>query len=282
MNVKNKDIVRNRYNEFYSATEINRLEASYFREKYYISEFIKNHKCRIIGDLGCGDGKLQNILNTHIVKNNIYDKNIKIIGTDLAFNALTKNPRRSTINADLTALPFKKHSFDLCYSLSTFQYLDNISDIFIECNRILKPGGLLIFTIPTKYSLFALDRYISIQCGLYKFCPNFKLYSSIDIEAELKKYNFKVAFSTAINAFYFYELVYRIFALLRNKIKVFISKSNHKTNTESTLSNLKNVKNGSMALSISKLLFTIERLMIPRFYLKIFGHHLLYAAYKND
>lgn len=51
--------------------------------------------------------------------------------------------------------PFKDQQFDLIYSNQVFQDIPEavLPDIYLELKRILKPGGLLAFTVPTNHWL---------------------------------------------------------------------------------------------------------------------------------
>jgi len=48
--------------------------------------------------------------------------------------------------ADVEALPLADASVDLIFSNATFQWCNNIRGTFGECLRVLRPGGLLLFT----------------------------------------------------------------------------------------------------------------------------------------
>jgi len=50
--------------------------------------------------------------------------------------------------ADLQELPVKNKSIDLCLSSYAFQWADNTEKLFSELIRVLKPGGMLFFSIP--------------------------------------------------------------------------------------------------------------------------------------
>jgi malonyl-CoA O-methyltransferase len=48
--------------------------------------------------------------------------------------------------ADAESLPFAKASFDLVFSASTFQWLNALERALLECARVLRPQGLLLFS----------------------------------------------------------------------------------------------------------------------------------------
>ncbi len=52
------------------------------------------------------------------------------------------------INQDLQALQFEDHRFDLVVHSETLEHLHRHDQALSECRRVLKPGGLQIYTIP--------------------------------------------------------------------------------------------------------------------------------------
>jgi len=56
-------------------------------------------------------------------------------------------------NEDLTNLTFADDSFDLVITSDVMEHLFDIDAAFGEINRVLKPGGVHIFSIPTAYPL---------------------------------------------------------------------------------------------------------------------------------
>ena len=96
-------------------------------------------------DLGSGTGAARPGLRA------LYEK-ADYIGLDIAFSMLRHSAGKESIKskksvcADAEALPFKYDVFDIVFSASTLQWCDDISTVFAECLRILKPNGLLIFS----------------------------------------------------------------------------------------------------------------------------------------
>lgn len=103
-------------------------------------------KPKTVLDVGCGTGFCSRILRDTF-------KGAKVTGIDLAQGMIEKAKTNQKtfrkINyqvADVDQLPFAENSFDLIYSNLTIQWVPDLKHTFAELNRVLKPGGLLIFS----------------------------------------------------------------------------------------------------------------------------------------
>jgi malonyl-CoA O-methyltransferase len=103
-----------------------------------------------IADIGAGTGHLSKALAQRY-------KRAKVIALDLAPNMLGAARRHTPVLArllnrqsfvcgDAERLPFAARSTDLVFSNLTLQWCSNLEAVFAEFRRILKPGGLLIFS----------------------------------------------------------------------------------------------------------------------------------------
>lgn len=63
-------------------------------------------------------------------------------------------PHLHACEADAVKMPFQSKSFDLALSLGTIEYIPAHLAVLREFRRILKPGGVLILSIPNRTSLF--------------------------------------------------------------------------------------------------------------------------------
>jgi malonyl-CoA O-methyltransferase len=103
---------------------------------------------RMILDLGCGTGYFANFLEKQY-------SNAKIIGLDKSTGMLKqaqiKGKERSTkahwVCGCAENLPFNDHSFELVYSNLMLHWSNDFSKSLDEIRRILKPGGLLLFSM---------------------------------------------------------------------------------------------------------------------------------------
>ncbi|MBE9516221.1 MAG: malonyl-ACP O-methyltransferase BioC [Proteobacteria bacterium] len=104
-------------------------------------------KCepRTILDLGTGTGYCSRALAKRY-------KKAHIVGVDLATAMLQQAgdqkgwfSREHYCAADAERLPLADNSVDMVFSSLTFQWCD-LAAVFAECRRVLRPGGLLMFT----------------------------------------------------------------------------------------------------------------------------------------
>lgn len=101
---------------------------------------------RLVVDLGAGTGYCARHLERRYRK-------ADVLLIDLAPGMLKEarrhkgwRSRQRYATAQANALPLADASADLVFSSLTFQWCDNLEACFRECRRVLKPGGLLLFS----------------------------------------------------------------------------------------------------------------------------------------
>jgi len=101
---------------------------------------------RLVLDLGAGTGYATEGLQKRYRK-------ARVLALDFALGMLQQARRRGSwlkrprcVCADVEALPLADASVDLVFSNVALQWCNDIEQTFGECLRVLKPGGLLMFT----------------------------------------------------------------------------------------------------------------------------------------
>ncbi|VAW74948.1 Malonyl-[acyl-carrier protein] O-methyltransferase [hydrothermal vent metagenome] len=108
-------------------------------------DIMKLEPARIL-DLGCGTGQCIPELMTRYQR-------ADIVALDIAHPMLEQARKRGRwlrrprcVCADAERLPFADASFDLVFSNLMLQWCVDIDTVFTELQRVLRPGGLLLFT----------------------------------------------------------------------------------------------------------------------------------------
>lgn len=97
-------------------------------------------------DVGAGTGRGTALLRKRYPK-------AQVLAMDLALPMLRAAKKHVSwlkpfqrVCAEATALPLPDHSVDVLHSNLCFQWIDDLPALFGECVRVLKPGGLLVYS----------------------------------------------------------------------------------------------------------------------------------------
>lgn len=137
-------------------------------------------------DLGCGTGLLGQEFATHY-------KPQQLIGVDLAPNMLAKSQAKNIYSelhtADLTEyLRQSNHQHDIIGCTDVLVYVGDLSTIFSECHRVLKPGGYFGFSVEI------------LPRGDFKLTPTGRYQHSLDYLSKLSsRFSFSKIYSKAID-----------------------------------------------------------------------------------
>lgn len=97
-------------------------------------------------DLGCGDGKLMRVLL------DASQAGASLVGVDMdpleTRDAMASGVYQRVHTAPGNRLPESDSSFDFVFSNSVLEHIDELEPVIAEVARVLRPGGVFIFTVP--------------------------------------------------------------------------------------------------------------------------------------
>jgi SAM-dependent methyltransferase len=101
-------------------------------------------------DAGCGTGGMLDLYRSW--------PDTEAIGLDFSPSALGFSHGRGherLVGGDLTALPFRTATFDVITALDVLEHVPDDARAAAEISRVLKPGGILVATVPAYQFLWA-------------------------------------------------------------------------------------------------------------------------------
>ncbi len=87
------------------------------------------------------------------------ERRVRIIGVDISFEEMSENTDvhdKRVADVAREPLPFSDREVDLITSRAVLEHLDNVPHALSECERVLKPGGLMVHLFPNKNAVFAI------------------------------------------------------------------------------------------------------------------------------
>ncbi|MCC6756552.1 MAG: malonyl-ACP O-methyltransferase BioC [Arenimonas sp.] len=128
------------------------------------SDYLETPPERML-DLGAGPGRASGVLKKRWPK-------ADVVAMDLSLPMLRQVPKQTRfwrpvkrVCADALQLPFRDRSFDLVFSSLCLQWAHPLPQALREIRRVLKPGGLLVFSTFGPDTLLEL-RETYLTCGL--------------------------------------------------------------------------------------------------------------------
>lgn len=115
-------------------------------------------------DVGCGDGYFTDVLS----------RSGSVCGVDVSKSGLrlarkfTRKAVYSVCGAE--SLCFRDSTFDIVVCSASLQYIlrERLLDVFGDVERVLKPGGLFVFSVPNPRNFFVyLLCYVGLRKSLY-------------------------------------------------------------------------------------------------------------------
>lgn len=113
----------------------------------------------VVLEAGSGSGRLANHISYH--------SSATVVAADFSTGANQLGVRTARelgcssifISGDLTRLPFQQSVFDLVFSDSVIEHLEDTEAAIVEMGRVTKPGGRIVITTPNRLRPDGWDLY---------------------------------------------------------------------------------------------------------------------------
>lgn len=147
--------IQDYYNDTHRDIDYTPFSFDYYRNKHYPKLFpIKTVPTKVL-DIGCESGNLCEWLSK---------RGYQPIGIDISSIAYEMAKKRGItticLNIDEEPLPFENDSFNEIFMGDILEHIFNVETVIKEVHRILKPNGLIKFTVPNMAFLPLRLRYL--------------------------------------------------------------------------------------------------------------------------
>lgn len=132
------------------------LQGNFSKRFFQAISLVRIRKNMCILDLGAGRGELSIILAQKGAFVEAVDyslASVKIINESLKRAGINVAKRVNVSSSNAKNLPFLNSSFDLVFMLDVVEHLypKELKKVFLEVERVLKPGGKLVIHTPNKW-----------------------------------------------------------------------------------------------------------------------------------
>jgi len=122
------------------------------REPFIYEYFDQFDRGTAILEIGCGKGYFLDKLDTMGFQN--------LYGADLANYLEDKKYRHQAVDLNVEKLGHEDRSLDIVVGFQIIEHLENYFRVLQEATRVLKRGGLFIFSIPNPFNIFYRVRFV--------------------------------------------------------------------------------------------------------------------------
>ena len=191
-----------------STTEISKNSVDFIVLHYLIRDLklaINSFASGNLLDVGCGNKPYESLFE---------DKLNSYIGCDV----IQRSDNKVDVICKATQLDFQDRRFDTVFSTQVMEHVDNSDVMMGECNRVLKPGGFLILSVPFCWELHEepYDFFRFTKYGLQELCTrnNFEVVEIMPNGgkwAAISQMNLNMIYSTFKNKSVFTKILKGLF-----------------------------------------------------------------------
>ena len=182
----------------------NEIDPAYAKRAFFIFREIESLRPKTVLDVGCGRGFYLKALTLYPFIKKIYGVDINKLYIAKA-KSLIGDKRVIIKIASIESLPFSENTFDCVISSEILEHIPDVDKGLKEINRVLKPGGTLLITVPNNNFPFFWDPLNWILMRLFKthinkdiwwlagmWADHQRLFAVKEIEQKKKKNGYKV------------------------------------------------------------------------------------------
>lgn len=195
-----------------SGTDIPKNSSGYIVLHYLIRDLkyaIANYAGGRILDVGCGNKPYESLFNTSPEN---------YVGCDV----VQSSENKVDVLCKATDIKLEDNSFNTVFSTQVMEHVDNSDAMMKECNRVLKPGGSFILSVPLCWELHEepYDFFRFTKYGLKELCDrnNFEVVEILSNGgkwAAIFQMNINMIYSTFKKKNFFVKILKGIFMNLR-------------------------------------------------------------------
>ena len=176
--------------------------------------FVDNmKKCEVL-DYGCGMGHLMN----RFLKKKVDVSGVDMSEREVAFvnRKYASNPHFKGVNLfEGGVLPFDDDTFDLitCTECIEHMMVEHIDGVLNEIGRILKPGGIVVFTTPNEEIMEAAEMCCPECNTVFHIHGHVRTFSVRSLTELMEKHNFTTIKCAATDFTYIDKYLHRVKAI---------------------------------------------------------------------
>lgn len=138
-----------------------RVFNAYHQAHYdWILKIAGNVKGKKVLDIGCGDGVLSYLLakaGAEVTGIDNDEYGLMYAHENLERENKKKKLACTFVNASAYAMPFEQETFDIVVCCEVIEHVQETGKLLAEARRVLKTGGICIFTTPHRLTEFPQD-----------------------------------------------------------------------------------------------------------------------------